>query len=97
MAEPGNIIKTDGMVPLRFVVLAEGLELDDTDCDMSLYCTARDGQFLVKEERFMELENATIIQMTKQQIQEQINHEAAKIATAARRHYLDDGDGAEVL
>lgn len=97
MIEPGNIIETDGIVPLRFVVLATGLDFHDTDRDMALYCSARHESIIVNESDFMELEGGTVIEMTKQQIKEQINPKTAEVADDARVAYLDGTGGAEVM
>lgn len=97
MIEPGTIVETEGKVPLRFVVLASGLDFHDTDRDMALYCSARDDSIVVKEERFMKLNGGTAIKMTKQQIEEEVNHKTAQIADEAHRAYISGTGDAEVL
>ncbi len=97
MTEPGDIIETGGKVPLRFVVLAEGLDFHDSNRDMALYCSARDDSIVVKESRFMELNDATVMEMSKQQIESEVNHKTAQVADEARQAYLNGIDNAEVL
>lgn len=72
--EPGRILKTEGKVPLRFLVIAHH------DDQMFLYCSARDKMLSLNYEEFMEVENPSVIKMTIQQMEERINHETARVA-----------------
>ena len=97
MVEPGNIIETSGMVPLRFVVMETDLEFTNDREDLALFCTARQDTIFVNEDEFMEFENATVMEMTKGQIKEELDYETAEIADHARQAYLNATGDAEVL
>jgi len=96
MVEPGNIIETSGRVPLRFVVMDIDLPVAGPE-DMALFCTARQETIFVVEDEFMELEDASVMAMTKGQIREEMDYETAEIADMAREVYLNGTGDAEVL
>ena len=97
MVEPGNIIETSGMVPLRFVVMETDLNFMGSQEDLALFCTARQETIFVVEDEFMELEDATVMEMTKGQIEEELDYETAEVADHARQMYLNGTGDAEVL
>ena len=97
MVEPGNIIETSGMVPLRFVVMETDLSYTAGREDLALFCTARQDTIFVVEDEFIELEDATVMEMTKGQIKEELDYETAKVADFARQAYLNGTGDAEVL
>ena len=97
MVEPGNIIETSGMVPLRFVVMETDLNFMGSQEDLALFCTARQETIFVVEDEFMELEDATVMEMTKWQIKEELDYETAEIADHARQTYLNGTGYGEVL
>ena len=97
MVEPGNIIETGGMVPLRFVVMETDLSYTVGPEDLALFCTARQDTIFVEKDEFIELEDATVMEMTKGQIKEELDYETAEIADFARQEYLNGTGDAEVL
>lgn len=96
MIEPGMVLETDGIVPLRFVVIETDIP-EREDGDTYLYCSARDGMIVVNLEEFIEVENATVQKMTTQVIREEINYRAAKVAEIAHECYLTETSAGEIL
>ena len=97
MVEPGNIIETSGMVPLRFVVMETDLSYTAGREDLTLFCTARQDMIFVKEDEFIELEDATVMEMTKGQIKEELDYETAEVADHARQTYLNGTGYGEMI
>jgi len=96
IAEPGQVLVTDGIVPLRFIVMATDVEAEQNG-DAYLFCTARNGVISVKLDEFVEVEGAMVVDMTKGEIQEEIGYWPAEVADNCRRAYLQDTGAAEFL
>ena len=96
MIEPGMVLETDGIVPLRFVVIETDIP-EREDGDTYLYCTARNGMIPVNLEEFIEVENATVQKMTTQVIREEINHRSAEVAEIAHTSYIEGTSTGEIL
>ena len=96
MIEPGMVLETDGIVPLRFVVIETDIP-EREDGDTYLYCTARNGMIPVNLEEFMEVENAAVQKMTTQVIREEINHRSAEVAEIAHASYIEGTSTGEIL
>lgn len=75
--EPGSILITEGIVPLRFVVM--GYFHDK----VYLYCSARDKIVQTDIDEFMELENPSVEKWSYNMIASEINHETARMAEEA--------------
>lgn len=75
--EPGSILITEGIVPLRFVVM--GYFHDS----VYLYCSARDTIIQTDINEFMKLENPSVEKWTVSEIRSEINRETARMAEEA--------------
>jgi len=75
--EPGSILITEGIVPLRFVVMGYFHE------SVYLYCSARDKIVETDIDEFMEIENPSVEKWTVSEIQSEINYETARMAEEA--------------
>lgn len=97
VTEPGDVLITDDMIPLRFIVLDRGFV--SSMGDLALYCTARDVAIVVNAEEFFKVENPTVAKMTTGVIAEEINVVAANVASKAFDLYVesDNPGGAELL
>lgn len=91
-AVPGQVVVTDGYVPLRFIVLGR--------CENTvwLYCTARCRVVKVNWREFYNVEKPMVSFWASTEIKEEIGPYAARVAVNAHESYLDGSlDGCEII